>query len=383
MCARLFWAAIGLVAYTYLIFPLVVLLRGAIAPRKVEAGPITPRVTLIVAARNEEAAIGNKLANLDELDYPGDRLEIVVASDGSEDATETIVAAHRGRPLTLLRLPRLGKAAALNAAVAHASGDVLVFTDANSRLAPDAIRRLVAPLADSTVGGVAGNQVYASDDAATSAEGERAYWNVDRLLKVAESRAGSAVSATGALYAVRRELVDEIPDGVTDDFYTSVGVVARGRRLVFAPDAVAYEPPSKSDRLEFRRKVRIMTRGLAAIRARSELLDPRRHGFYAIQLASHKLLRRLMGLPLLACALIAPTLWRRGPVYRLATIVQAAFYGFALLGLLPWRGAHLKVFSLPAFVCSALAASMIATWNTVRGRRIDRWEPIHDDVGDG
>ncbi len=382
MRAGLFWAAVGLVVYTYAVFPLLVLLRGAVLRRRVRSAPIAPSVSILVAARNEEASIGAKLATIDALDYPAECLEVIVASDGSEDATEAIVEAHRGHPVTLLRLPRLGKAGALNAAVAAASGEVLVFTDANSRLAPDAIRRIVAPLADPTVGGVAGNQVYDAGDG-SHVEGERAYWGLDRLLKVAESRAGNTISATGALYAIRRELVDPIVDGVTDDFYTSTGVIARGRRLVFAEDAVAYEAPAKSGRLEFRRKVRIITRGLAAIRARSELLDPRRHGFYAVQLASHKVLRRLMGAPLLVIAALAPTLWTHGPVYRLATVAQAAFYGCAALGFLPWRGASHRLFSLPAFICSALAASMVATWNTVRGRRIDRWEPIHDDTVEG
>jgi glycosyltransferase involved in cell wall biosynthesis len=380
MRERLLWGALAIVAYTYVVFPLIVIARGVLRPRPVRARQITPSVTLVVAARNEEVAIASKLENLDRLDYPEDLLEVVIASDGSEDATERIVEAHRGRPVTLLRLPRRGKAPALNAAVARSSGEIVVFTDANSRLAPDAIRHLTAPFADPGVGGVAGNQVYASDDGVGSrAEGERAYWNFDRLLKLSESRAGNTISATGALYAVRRGLIDQIPDGVTDDFYTSVGVISKGHRLVFAPRAVAYERPSRSGGLEFRRKVRIMTRGLAAIRARRELLDPRVHGFYSVQLASHKLLRRLMGAPLVVAAVLAPTLWRRGATYRVLAVAQTAFYGLAMAGMIPWRGARMRVFSVPAFVCSSLAASALATLNTLRGRRIDRWEPIHDD----
>lgn len=381
MREAIFWGAVAVMAYTYVAFPILVILRGALAPRPVRSRPITPSVTLIVAAHNEEVAIAAKLANLERLDYPQDQLEILIASDGSDDRTDDIVAAHDGRPVTLLRLPRQGKAPALNLAAERATGEILVFTDANSRLAPDAMRHLVAPFADEDVGGVAGNQVYAlRDGAGASTDGERTYWSLDRQLKLAESRAGSAISATGALYAIRRALFDPIPPGVTDDFYASVGVISRGKRLVFAPSAIAFEAPSGSGRLEFRRKVRIMTRGLAAIRARSELLDPRAHGFYAVQLTSHKLLRRLMGPPMVACAMVAPTLWGRGAVYQVATVAQAIFYGCAVAGLLPWRGARLPIFSLPAFICSAVVASMVATWNTLRGRRIDRWEPIHDDA---
>ena len=135
--------------------------------------------------------------------------------------------------------------------------------------------------------------------ATRSAEGERGYWDLDRLLKIAESRAGNVVSATGAIYAIRRTLFRPVATGVTDDFYTSVQVVAQGRRLVFARDAVAFEPPAKSGGDEFGRKVRIMTRGLRGTILMRELLDPRRHGFYAVQLAWHKIFRRLMVVPLL------------------------------------------------------------------------------------
>src|SRR5690606_12620551 len=141
-------------------------------------------------------------------------------------------ASATGHPrVQVLDLPRIGKAAALNAAVAEASGEVLVFTDANSMLEPLALRRLVAPFADASVGGVAGNQAYSGSG---HGAGERAHWDLDRLLKEAESTAGSVVSATGALYAVRRELFQPVVEGVTDDFYVSTGVVEAGRRLVFA-----------------------------------------------------------------------------------------------------------------------------------------------------
>src|SRR5699024_400548 len=135
--------------------------------------------------------------------------------------------------------------------------------------------------------------------------GERSYWDLDRALKRAESAGGSVISATGALYAVRRPLVDPVPPGVTDDFTTSTGVIERGARLVFAPDAVVWEPVAASARDEMARKVRVMTRGLQAVAHRRRLLDPREHGFYAYQLLHHKLLRRLMGLPLLVLAVSA------------------------------------------------------------------------------
>jgi cellulose synthase/poly-beta-1,6-N-acetylglucosamine synthase-like glycosyltransferase len=374
----LFWSAAGLLAYTYLLFPLLVLLRAALRPRPYDSREITPSVTLVISAHNEAASIGAKLENLLSLDYPDDRLEVVIASDGSDDGTDELVRAYAERGVRLVSLPRVGKAAALNAAVAEAGGEVLAFSDANSIYAPDALRALVRPFADPSVGGVAGDQRYLSRDGADAiASGEQRYWDLDRLLKEAESRAGSVISATGAIYAVRRSLFRAVPSGVTDDFFTSTGTIAQGYRLVFAADAVAYEPVAKTSEVEWGRKVRVMTRGLRGVLMRRELLDSRRHGFYAVQLLTHKLLRRTMVFPLAVAAGASPLLWRRGRIYRAATLAQAALYGLGAGGML-LRGRPLgrrKVFMLPAFFCFVNAASLSAVWNVVRGRRIDRWEP--------
>jgi glycosyltransferase involved in cell wall biosynthesis len=374
----LFWSAAGLLAYTYLLFPLVVLLRAALRPRPYDSGEITPTVTLVISAHNEAASMGAKLENLLSLDYPEDRLEVVIASDGSDDGTDELVRGYAERGVRLVSLPRVGKAAALNAAVAEAGGAVLVFSDANSIYAPDALRALVKPFADPSVGGVAGDQRYLSRDGADAiSSGEQRYWNLDRLLKTAESRAGSTISATGAIYAVRRSLFRSVPPEVTDDFFTSTGAIAQGYRLVFAADAVAYEPVAKTSEVEWGRKVRVMTRGLRGVLMRRELLDARRHGFYAVQLLTHKLLRRTMVFPLAVAAVTSPLLWRRGRVYKAATIAQAALYGLGAGGVLLRDrplGRH-KAFMLPAFFCFVNAASLRAVWNVVRGHRIDRWEP--------
>jgi cellulose synthase/poly-beta-1,6-N-acetylglucosamine synthase-like glycosyltransferase len=375
-----FWGAVAVLAYTYAGFPLLVLARAAVRPRPYRTGDVRPPVSVLIAAHNEATAIGPKLESVLAAAYPGGRREVIVASDGSDDGTEEVVRRYEDRGVRLLALPRVGKAAALNRAIAVATGEVLVFTDANSALEPDAVTALVRPFADPTVGGVAGDQRYRrrGDEAAVTG-GERRYWDFDRLLKVAESRAGNAISATGALYAVRRELVGEVPEGVTDDFATSTGVIAAGARLVFAPDAVAWEPVAASGEVEFGRKVRVMTRGLRGVVVRRELLDVRRHGFYTVQLVSHKVLRRLMVVPLAVLAVASPALWRRGRLYRLATVGQVLFYGAGAAGLLAGssgrRRGRGRLLAIPAFFCLVNAASVKACWNLVTGRRIDRWEP--------
>jgi glycosyltransferase involved in cell wall biosynthesis len=379
----LFWSASGVLAYTYVVFPLVVLLRAALRPRPHRTADVTPSVTMVIAARNEAASIGAKLENLLSLDYPSDRLQVVVASDGSDDGTDEIVGAYADRGVRLVSVPRVGKALALDAAVAQATGDVLVFSDANSIYAPDALRALVRPFADPLVGGVAGDQRYlGAIDTDAIASGERSYWDLERRLKAAESLSGNVISATGAIYAIRRSLVRPVAPGVTDDFFTSTGVIAQGFRLVFAADAVAYEPVSKTAEIEVGRKVRVMSRGLRGVLLRRDLLDPRRHGFYALQLFTHKVLRRTMALPLLTIAVTSPLLWRRGGLYRAATVGQTAFYALGAAGIL-LAGRPLgrrKVLALPAFFTLVNVASLRAVWNVLRGRQIDRWEPRRSEA---
>jgi cellulose synthase/poly-beta-1,6-N-acetylglucosamine synthase-like glycosyltransferase len=374
----LFWGSVFALVCTYVLFPLVLLVRALVRPRPHAVADVRPSLTMIIAARNEAASIAAKIDNILSLEYPPDRLEVVIASDGSEDGTNAVVEQYADRGVRLLALPRLGKASALNAAVESANGEILVFSDANSLYAHDALAALVRPFADPNVGGVAGDQRYLADGARDGiAAGEQRYWNVDRLLKTAESRAGNVISATGAIYAVRRPLFSPVPDGVTDDFFTSTGVIAQGYRLVFASDAVAFEPVAGTAELEFARKVRVITRGLRGVQLRRELLDPHRHGFYAVQLLGHKVLRRLMAGPLLVAGATTPLLWRRGRVYRLAGILQAAVYGLGAVGLLAAnsRLGRRKVLFLPAFFCFVNVAALRAVWNIVRNRRIDTWEP--------
>ena len=372
-----FWLLAGIIAWTYGGFPLVVLARGRWSRRPVLAADICPTVSVVIAAHNEAPVIGQRVENLIGLDYPADRLEVIVASDGSTDATAAIAAAVAPDRVRVLELDRVGKADALNAALAIATGDIVVFSDANSEFAPDAIRRLIRPFADPAVGGVAGDQRYRDDAGADHGAGERQYWEIDRWLKQAESAAGNVISATGAIYAIRRELFTPVPAGVTDDFITSTAVIAQGRRLVFAGDAIAYEPVARDDRAEFGRKVRVMTRGLRGVVLRRALLDPRRSGFYAIQLATHKVLRRIVAFPFIGLALLTPMLWRKGPIYRLAALGQGAGYGLAALGLLLADRpiGRRKVLAIPAFFVLANAAAIQAVTNVVRGRRIDRWDP--------
>ena len=380
MIVGLFWSSLAAVLGTYVLFPAATFVRSLAVPRPYLSGDAGLSVTVVIAAHNEEASIARKLDSVLASRY-GAAMDVVVVTDGCTDATVSVVSAYAHRGVRLLELPRVGKHGALNAAVATSRADVLVFTDANGELAGDAVAELVRPFADPEVGGVAGDQRYrdgGADDGV--ADGERSYWSFDRRLKRAESRGGSVVSATGALYAVRRELFQPVVEGVTDDFYVSTGVVAAGRRLVFAEDAVVYEPAASSAAAEYGRKVRVMTRGLQGVVERRELLDPRRTGYYAVQLAAHKVLRRLMFVPLGVMAVTSVLAARRSPLLRLLAAGQlaGALAGAAglALGRTPLRCP--RALSLPAYFCLVNVAAARAVLNVLTGRRIDRWATDRD-----
>lgn len=385
MLLVLFGLAVGFLVYVYVGFPALAAVAAAWRGRPVRRAPITPKVSLVIAAYNEEAAIADRLENALAVDYPGDRLEIIVASDGSTDGTEAIARRFAGRGVRLLALPRRGKLAALNQAVAHAQGEILVFSDANTSMDPGALRAIVRNFADPDVGGVAGNTHHGAAAAGeTSGRGEALYWRYDRWLKERESRAGSVVSAHGGLYAIRRGLYQPPEETAgTDDFLLSTAVVAQGFRLVFEREARAWELVAGDARRDFRRRVRLMTRGWRAVMARRSLFDPRRHGFYAVALFSHKVLRRLAPAALVLLVTTSIALVPRGGVFPAFATAQVGFGLLAAVGYATRRSrtGRRKPLYIPYFFCMANAAALVALANYLRGRRIELWRPARDAAG--
>ena len=375
-----FWLAAAAVAYAYLGFPLVTALVGRLRDRRVRRGPIRPSMTLIIAAYNEADEIVPRLRNTLGCRYPAGRLEVLVASDGSTDGTDERVLGWGDPRIRLLSLPRRGKAYALSEAARQARGEVLVFSDANTLFAPDALEKLARNFADPEVGGVAGHTGYqVADDGESAGRGERLYWRYDTWLKRLETRTGNVVSAHGGLYAVRKELFEPPPDpAVTDDFAISTGVVAHGRRLVFEPEAQGHETTASESVHEFQRRVRLMTRGLrGALILRRSLLNPMRYGFYAVSLFSHKVLRRFVPLLLPVLLVSSLVLQGHGALYRVAALGQLAFYGLALGGwvLRDRPLGRWKALYVPFYYCLANLASLAAFRNVVAGHRIERWDP--------
>ncbi|MFT3894514.1 MAG: glycosyltransferase [Anaerolineales bacterium] len=332
-------------------------------------------ISVIIAAYNEADSIVSKIESVLASNYPHDQFEIIVASDGSTDATNTLVSSFHSPFVKLLALPRQGKNSALNEAVKATEGEILVFTDADSLLNPDSLEYLIAPFADSTVGGVSGDYQHTSQK--IKAQGERAYWNYDRILKRLQDAGGNVSGASGGLYAIRKELFKAVPTSVTDDFFSAMQVVSSHHRLVFEPRAISRGPVAPSPKAEYKRKVRVMTRGLRGIWLMRHLLNPVAYGFFAIQLFTHKILRRLLAIPLILLLFTAPLLWNSGWLYQTAAILQFIFHGLALTGLLlqSTKIGQMKLLSLPYHFDLVYYASLVALSNIIRGYQYATWGP--------
>lgn len=382
MRTRLTVILLAALGYIFAGYPLLLLAVSAIRRRPIQKGFVEPTLSIVVPAHNEERIIAQKIESILNQDYPPGHVEILIASDGSTDNTNAIAASYANVGVVLLARPRAGKARTLNAAVAQTQHDIVILTDANAILAPGCLRALARNFNDPEVGGVSANERRLKDDSVASAGlGERLYWEYDKWLKNTESSIGSIVSASGSLYAIRRELFVPITDlAATDDFAVSTQVIRAGKRLVFEPDAVTWEPPVAREDIEFNRKVRIVTRGLRSVYGIRELLLPWNSGFYAVQLWSHKVLRRLAGL--LAIALFATTLSlvRRTGLARILSAGQVAFYALALTG---WRAQHTRWgrkpwFLVPYYFCLSNVAATLGLLQFLRQRKVTFWEPRRD-----
>jgi cellulose synthase/poly-beta-1,6-N-acetylglucosamine synthase-like glycosyltransferase len=335
-------------------------------------------MTMIIAAFNEEAFIETKIRDTLGNGYPPNRLEIIVASDGSTDATETLVRRMDLPAVTVLSLARCGKLQALSAAAEVASGEVLVFSDADTLLAPGSLCYLAENFGDPEVGGVAGRKaVREIGPEEQLGRSEGLYRGFDEWMKEQESRIGSAVAADGTLHAVRRTLFDPGHDlAAADDMAISTRVVLQGYRLVYDPRATVFvEPPSQSGS-ELQRKVRIanqVTRALLGLG-----LDFWTSGFYSIELLSHKLLRYLV--PFFLLLLMASNILLAGSlegIWAGFLVLQLAFYGLAVLGATTHRHANVgsKLFTIPFYFCLMNFAVLLALVSVLKGERITCWLP--------
>jgi cellulose synthase/poly-beta-1,6-N-acetylglucosamine synthase-like glycosyltransferase len=376
----LFISATTLILFIYAGYPALMFAISRLSPRPVTRADIQPRVSLIIAARNEERDIASKLENALALDYPKDLLQIIVASDCSDDWTDGIVRGFAGRGVILSRQnAREGKTRAQQRAALISNGDILVFSDATTRLGPDALRKLLRAFADPSVGCVAGRLVYRPEGSSVVAKGCRSYWDYESLLKSWESAAGSLVGVSGCFYAVRRSCYAKLAGDMIDDFVIAIEMRLHGLRAVYEPEAVCSESANHRGRDEFRMRVRVIEQTMYALQRYGRLLDARKHGMFIFQIFCHKTLRYSIPLPL-ALAFIANSLALfAAPFYQCAFFAQILLYYSAFVG---WRAARQGVspgpFALPYYFVLVNAAATVAFVKFMRGEAHVVWEPLRD-----
>jgi cellulose synthase/poly-beta-1,6-N-acetylglucosamine synthase-like glycosyltransferase len=373
----LFWSCCLLLTYVYVLYPALVSALAARYGRPVQRGDTLPAVTIIVTVYNEEKCIRAKLDNLAELDYPRELLDVIVGSDASSDSTEAIAASHDLLRVRVLRVEgRQGKTACQNAAAASAKGEVLIFTDATTRLHADAVRRLVENFADAAVGCVAGRLDYVTDVENLTGRGGRAYWDYEVRLRAGESLLGSLIGVSGCLYAVRRSAYRPIHPYLISDFVIAMRMREQGLRTILAPDAVCFEATLDRGHEELAMRTRVAARSLNALVAERRFLNPARYGLFAWQLWSHKVLR--YATPLLWLIAIGANLALVSQMpYLVLLLAQFALIAAGAVGfLLQQRGHKLGLLTRPYYFLLTNVASLIATLRYLQGERIVTWTPI-------
>ena len=362
-----FWLSASLVVYSYVVYPLVLTMLAAVTRRSQRRRPVNkpeaptnviadesdtetiapPRVSLVIAAYREEGVILSRINNALLMDYPADRYEIIVGVDGNEDLTGDLVRRINDPRVRLMQFPkRRGKTKVLNDCVPAATGDIIVFSDANTNMEPGAIQRLVKHFAEPEVGGVCGQLVLT--DLTTGKNTDGLYWRYENFLKLREGEIGALLGVNGAIYAIRKPLFDPLPDGaINDDFIIGMRIHMKGRKLIYEGEARAFEETAPDISGEFARRIRIGTGGFQSLKWLYPLLNPLR-GRIALAFWSHKVLRWLCPVFLLT-AFVTNIVLAGEPLYIGLLLTQLAFYGTA------WAGARLATSSGPSKLSVRLA----------------------------
>lgn len=378
-------AALIFLLYTYAGYPLILSVLGALKRRKAGKGEATdwPLVSISVPAYNEEDQIRDLIKSLLALDYPRDRLQMLIISDASEDATDDIVREYAAEGVELLRMPeRGGKTKAENAAAEHLRGDIMVNTDASIRIRPDALKPLIATFRDPEVGCASGRDVSVGSMEATGNAGEGGYVGYEMWIRSLETRVGGIIGASGCFYAIRPELHRlPLPGSLSRDFVAALHTHEHGYRAVSVSEAVCYVPRAPGLRKEYRRKVRTITRGMQTLWYKRALLNPLRHGLFAWKLVSHKVCRWALPWAAIAAFVALGVLALTHPLAAVLFGAGVVLLALAATGWLLAERPHVpSIFSIPAFVIAGNLAAAHAFLRAVSGSGDALWEPTRRHV---
>ncbi len=375
-----FWLSISWIAWALIVYPLLAFSFGSLANsrRGIRKAPVTPPLTVIISAYNEETVIHEKIRQTLALDYPADRLEVLVVSDGSTDRTDEIVASY-GDPRVMLHRAegRQGKTAAANEGVLRARGEILVFSDATGVYSKNALRALASNFADPTVGCVAGRVAYRFGNDATS-KGFSGYQRIAVAIRRAENAFGDQTSVSGSIHAIRRELFRPGRPEFSADVIDAVHTVVQGRRVVYENEAVSLEDSRTRNQDEFRARIRISVQNASMAPYVLRELVAARRWFYLFQMVSHKMMRWWMWAPLLTAALTSCALASADALYFSAAVTQMAFYSIAAVGLTrpATSGMAGRLLAVTSFFLLGNAAMCVGTLRGLRGEQAPAWEPV-------
>ena len=382
MLEILFWGGLGLVLWTYVGYPLLLKILTLFRRRRITLSFIEPSITLIITAYNEERSIKDKLDNCLLLNYPKDKLQILVASDCSNDKTHEIVNGYAEHGVELLVLQeRGGKTAAQNAAVREARGEIVVFTDASTEFTPDMLYDLTKSFADDRVGCVGAELEYVSSQQSSVGKGAGAYWRYEKRVKSMESSVNSLIGVSGCLYAVRKQLYSDISPDMISDFVIASEIYAKGFVTVYGRGAVSKEKTLESTQKEFEMRVRVAIRSINALIRYAHMLNPFKYGLFAIQLLSHKVIRYLVPELLIALLAIHVSLVVLNVQsiipYGILLIVHLSVYGLALLGWITHTlGVRIPGLHIPFYFMQVNVAAFWALIRYIQGERKTIWTPI-------
>ena len=379
MLEIIFFFFIFIILYVYFGYPLIILMIAAINKKTVQKDEeFEPTVSIIIAAYNEQDIIEEKLKNSLSLDYPKDKLEIIVFSDASTDRTDEIIRPYQDKGIVLIQLSeRKGKTAGQNLAVEHANGEIIVFSDANALYREEAIRKIVQNFADQSIGCVCGELVYYSEDKSLIGDAENVYWDYEKFIKRQENRTASILGANGSIYAVRKNLFVPLPEDIISDFIEPFKVIEQGYRVVYESKALSFEQSTTNFHEEYHRKRRIINRSLYALFNFKKFLNPAKFPLLSFQLVSHKLLRWLIPI-YLPIIFIVNLFLLKSLFFQITFGLQIIFYITAILGyLLEKKNWHNILFYTPFYYCLVNVASLQAIVEYFfKRKKIVTWKPI-------
>lgn len=370
----LFWFSGLVLAYIYVGYPLLIQLLARLFPKNVKKADFDGTISVVMATHNEAHRLTKKLDSIFSSNIADQIAEVWIGSDGSDDDTEDVLAAYPDNRVRFIHFDeRQGKPSVLNQLVPNATGDVLIMTDARQELATDGIRKLVENFADERVGVVSGELVFRTDETSAAGEGVGFYWKYEKMLRKAESRFRSVPGATGAFYAIRRELFEPVPvSTLLDDVLIPMQAVQQGFRCLIEPGAFAYDQPSKSTKQESIRKRRTIAGNAQLLLLRLSLFLPWKNQIW-FEFMSHKIVRLFSPVCLLA-ALVANILLLPSPLYEVLFSIQICFYVSAITGWLYQRVERKSSLFGPSLMFVTLnAATIAALWDAVRGRFRATW----------